>query len=162
MKKTLITLLITCSFLTQMAAADALEKAKELMTIMAVTKQLDASQQQIVNFIDQMIDSQGLSPSEATEAKALAKKSMESSFETMMSIDWESMFADIYASVFSEDEIQALIDFYSSPAGKKFLDKQPELMTATMQKLQGEMAKLMPRIQADVSKAIEKAKKGSE
>jgi len=159
MKKALIVSFITLSFLTQMAGADSLEKAKELIKIMEVTKQLDESQKQIGQFMDQMVDSQGLSGEEAITAKALAKKSMESSFEAMKSIDWEIMFADIYASVFTEDEIQALIDFYKSPAGKKFLDKQPELMAATMQKMQGEMAKLMPKIQADVAKAIEEAKK---
>lgn len=159
MKKALIASLVALSFLAQMAGADSLGKAKELIKIMEVTKQLDASQQQIGNFMDQMVDSQGLSGEEAATAKALAKKSMESSFEAMKSIDWEAMFGDIYASVFTEEEIQALIDFYKSPIGKKYLDKQPELMAATMQKMQGEMAKLMPKIQADVAKAIEEAKK---
>jgi len=159
MKITMFVSLIAISLTAQIAVADSLEKARELMSIMEVTKQLDASRQQVGNFMDQVIDSQGLSDEEAREAKALAKKSMESSFDAMSSIDWETMFAEIYASVFAEDEIQALIDFYTSPAGKKFLDKQPELMAATMQKMQGEMAKLMPRIQADIMSAVQEVKK---
>jgi len=159
MKKIIILSLIALPFFTQLAGAHSLEKAKELINIMELTKQLDATQQALSKFIDQMVDSQGLSAEEAKQAKALSKKRMESTFEGMKSIDWETMFADIYASVFSEEEIQALIDFYTSPAGKKLLDKQPELIAASLQKMQGEMAKLIPKIQADVAKAIEEAKK---
>ncbi|MBT8042365.1 MAG: DUF2059 domain-containing protein [Pontiella sp.] len=159
MKKIIILSLVALPLFSQLANADVNEKAKELIKVMEITKQLDESQKQIGQFMDQMVTAQGLSGEETEEAKAIARKSMESSFETMKTIDWETMFGDIYASVFTEEEIQALIDFYKSPIGKKYLDKQPELMAATMQKMQGEMAKLMPKIQADVAKAIEEAKK---
>jgi hypothetical protein len=51
-----------------------------------------------------------------------------------------------------------VIDFYKSPVGAKFIEKQPELMAQTMQKMQVEMAKIMPKIQADVQKAIQESK----
>ena len=60
--------------------------------------------------------------------------------------------------MFTEDELQDLIDFYKSPLGQKMLKKQPELMKATMQKMQVEMSKVMPKIQADIKKAIEEVK----
>jgi len=60
--------------------------------------------------------------------------------------------------VFTEKELQAVIDFYKSPVGAKFIEKQPELMAQTMQKMQVEMAKIMPKIQADVQKAIQESK----
>jgi len=50
-----------------------------------------------------------------------------------------------------------IIDFYKSPVGKKMLEKQPELVAATMQRMQTEMAKLMPKIQAATMSAIQDA-----
>jgi len=135
-----------------------MEKATELMQLMEITKHLDSTQEQMETFAEQMVASQGLPPEQAKEAKALAKQSMNSTFEAMKSIPWEETFAEIYASVFSEEELQGLIDFYQSPVGQKFLEKQPELMKTTMQKMQGEMAKIMPQIQADIQAAIEEAK----
>jgi hypothetical protein len=144
-----------CDFVS----ADSIEKAKELIRVMEMTKQITTAQQQMEQFAEQMVNSQGLSEDDAKKAKDLAKKSITSSFEAVMQIDWESMFAEIYAEVFSEDEIQGLIDFYNSPCGKKLLKKQPELMAATLQKMRTEMSKIMPKIQADVAKAVEEAKK---
>ena len=67
------------------------------------------------------------------------------------------MFAEIYSDVFTEDEIQGIIDFYKSPIGQKMLEKQPELTGATMQKMQVEMAKIMPAIQKAAMEAITEA-----
>jgi len=143
--------LLLCSF----SGASSLEKAKELMQLMEITEQLDSTQEQIGAFAEQMVDSQGLTQEEAEKAKRLARKSMDASFDAM--IPWEEMFAEVYASVFTEPELQGIIDFYQSPVGQKFLEKQPELMQATMQQMQGEMAKHMPKIQADIQAAIEEA-----
>ena len=52
-----------------------------------------------------------------------------------------------------------LIDFYKSPIGKKFLEKQPQLMAATMGKMSGEIQKLWPKINSEVMNAIEEVKK---
>lgn len=158
MKKQIVLFSLALSgLLASQLVASTIEKATELIQLMEITKQLDSTQEQMGSFVTQMVAAQGLSAEEAKEATALAKQSMNSSFEAMKSIPWDEMFAEIYASVFSEEELQGLIDFYRSPVGQKFLEKQPELMEATMQKMQGEMAKIMPQIQAGIQAAIEEA-----
>jgi hypothetical protein len=42
-------------------------------------------------------------------------------------------FAVIYASEYSEDELNSIADFLETPAGKAMTDKQPELMNKGMQ-----------------------------
>lgn len=42
-------------------------------------------------------------------------------------------FIPIYASAYTEDELNQIADFLSSPAGKAMTEKQPELMTKGMQ-----------------------------
>jgi hypothetical protein len=153
--------MLFCVSLSPLIAANPAQeaKAKELISLMEIEKNIDASVVQITKMMDGMIDAQGLDPESAKVAKEISKKSMESSFKQMKQIDWVTMFGSIYSDVFTVDELQGIIDFYKSPVGKKMLEKQPELTAATMQKMQAEMAKFMPQIQADVQKALEEAMK---
>ena len=58
----------------------------------------------------------------------------------------------MYAEVFTEQELRELADFYTSPIGKKYVEKQPEMAQAAM-KITGEMMReLMPRIKEISSK----------
>jgi len=160
MKKLLPLILAFAMVIPSMAAdtSEANTKAIELMKLLEIRKNIDASMAQIMAFSDQMIDSQNLDPEVAALAKKSSKGSMEATIEAMQNMEWEAMFADIYSNVFSAEEIQGLIDFYETPLGKKLLEKQPELMAATMQKMQGEMSKFMPKIQAAAMKAVQEAK----
>ena len=82
-------------------SADAkIEKAKELMKTMEITKNIDASFDQITTFSEKMIDSQGLSEDQVIKAKEIAKRSMEISFSNMKKIDWETIFSEIYVVLF--------------------------------------------------------------
>ena len=157
--KTIIAVLLVMTSINVYSADAKIEKAKELMKTMQITKNIDASFKQIIKFSEQMVDAQKLTPEQAKQAKTLAKKSMEISFSRMKNIDWEAMFSEIYASVFTEKELQELIAFYKSPIGQKVLEKQPVLMQATMKKMQVEMAKIMPDIQKDIKQAIDEVKK---
>jgi hypothetical protein len=54
--------------------------------------------------------------------------------------------AAIYAELFSEDELKGLIEFYNSDLGKKFSEKQPDLMRRSMELSMGRMQNAMPQI----------------
>ncbi|MCH7927981.1 MAG: DUF2059 domain-containing protein [Candidatus Dadabacteria bacterium] len=56
-------------------------------------------------------------------------------------------YISIYAETFTEEELKGAIKFYKSPIGKKFIEKQPELMRKSMQISQKQMTTLMPKIQ---------------
>lgn len=64
-------------------------------------------------------------------------------------LSWKNLkdpFIDIYIESFTDEEIDALIEFYGSPIGQKLLGKQPEIEQKTMQLVQSIMMKLMPKI----------------
>lgn len=69
---------------------------------------------------------------------------------------WERMrdqFVVVYAKAFTEQELRELADFYTSPIGKKYVEKQPEMAQAAM-KITGEMMQeLMPRLKEISRKA---------
>lgn len=133
-------------------------KAKELMALMKVTENVEKSFAQVGKFSDSMIDAQNLTAEEKEKAKELTKSSTDATFKEMLKMDWEGMFAEIYAEVFTDEELQGLIDFYKTPAGQKFIDKQQDLAGATMVRMQQEMSKVMPKIQEAIKKSIQEAK----
>ena len=154
MKILLMILILNSSFLMAQS-----EKAQELVKVMEITKMMDSSQQEIIKYSESMIAAQGLSSDQQEAAKKLARESMMTTFGKMKSIDWNTLFAEIYAENFSDQEIQELINFYKSPIGQKMLERQPAIMKSTMTKMQTEMVKIMPELQADIKKAIEDVSK---
>jgi len=152
--------LLTAALTVNLFSADdsKLVKAKELMKVIQLTKMIDSSFSQVEQFSEQMVSSQNLSPSQMEAVKKQIKSSMAETMKTVKTMDWEKMFSDIYAKVFTKEELSGLIKFYKSPLGKKLLKKQPELMQETMQKVQMEMTKIMPKLQQDIQEAIKTAK----
>ena len=82
--------------------------------------------------------------SEEIQQKLMALLADRMSYEKM-----KPVFVQLYADVYSEDEIDGIVSFYKSPAGKAMLDKMPQLMQRMMlmiQKLTGDMQPEMQRI----------------
>jgi hypothetical protein len=68
----------------------------------------------------------------------------------MKEMSWDKLkddYISIYADTFTEKELLGIITFYESPIGRKFIEKQPELMKKSMQISQKQMVGLMPKIQ---------------
>jgi len=65
-------------------------------------------------------------------------------------LSWERLksdYEDIYTDVYTEEELQGLVDFYKSPIGQKFVKKNPELMMKMMQISQKQTMEFLPKIQ---------------
>lgn len=66
------------------------------------------------------------------ELLAFQSKIMTNMFE---GVDWEPVkkgMAEAYAEVFTKSELAGFVDFYSTPAGKASIEKQPELQKKIM------------------------------
>ena len=64
-------------------------------------------------------------------------------------MSWAKVKADyvaLYADTFTADELEELLAFYRSPAGKAFVAKQPELTRKSVEMSQKSMLRLMPKI----------------
>ncbi len=65
-------------------------------------------------------------------------------------LGWAKMkndYIDIYVKTYTEEEIRAISEFYKSPAGKKFIEKMPQLMKESMAISQNKMPTFMKKIQ---------------
>ena len=63
---------------------------------------------------------------------------------------WSKMrdaYIDLYEKVYTEEEILDINKFYRSPAGKKMIEKMPQLLQESMAITQKGMQTLIPKIQ---------------
>ncbi len=113
----------------------------------------DAMQKSISQMFAQDARQRGASPArQRIEAKAT---------DDMMALvrgeyNWaviEPDMIDAYQKTFTEDEVTAMINFYSTPAGQAAITKIPRLMQAVMAGSQARMQALLPRIRAIAEKA---------
>jgi len=161
MRKAWMVTLLVFAIATSITFADEAthkEAALKLLEVTNTQKMLDQYMTSFETMMEKQFDALEL-PSEGREAaKALQKEMMEwlSGF-----LAWEQMkdtYVDIYVEVFTEDELNELIEFYQSPLGQKLLKKMPELLQKTMQKTQAILQEKMPDFQRKLQKTLSELK----
>ena len=68
------------------------------------------------------------------------------------------IYVQIYQESFTQEEIDGLVAFYQSPAGKAFVDKMPVVMQKSMAAMQSRLQPMMERMNTAVEQAIAEAK----
>jgi hypothetical protein len=77
-------------------------------------------------------------------------------------MQWQEIKDDyigLYTDSFTERELHQLIQFYSTPLGRKVIEKMPILMEQSMQLGQKKMMKIMPEIQVLSEEMIQEIQK---
>lgn len=131
--------------------------AEELMALLKIDKTMEQSLNQVAKIQEQMLNAQNATPAVKAKQQQLMKTAFD---EVKASFGWETikpMFVEIYASTFNAEELQAMVDFFKSPMGQKWIEKQPQLQAATMQKMQTLMAQMQPKLQEAIQKAIKQS-----
>ncbi len=65
-------------------------------------------------------------------------------------VGWDNIENDVielYVSIYTEEELRGLVEFYRSPLGQKMTSKMPEIMQASMELTQRHLREVMPKIQ---------------
>lgn len=137
---------------------DSRAAAERLLDVLQMEENFNHSIGQAVTIGDKMFEKMDCTE----EQKEAAIESYKASMNVMMKdFSWanmKDMFLDIYAEVFTAEELNDITAFYESPEGQKFVAKQPELTRLTMQKMQALVAKMMPRIEKEAAAAVENIK----
>jgi hypothetical protein len=77
-------------------------------------------------------------------------------------MSWEKFkpaIVQIYAEVYTDEELDGILAFYRSPAGRAMLEKMPQLMSRTMAVAQKLMGDIQPEIEKMVKESAPKDKK---
>ena len=105
-------------------------KAEEMVTLLHTDQMVNQVSQNILKQVNAAAEKvAGDNPTPDTKTKvAEFEKSTATKIENQ--VGWTGMkpaFMDIYTRTFTEPELDAILAFYKSPAGKAFLEKMPTI-----------------------------------
>lgn len=167
MKKILVSICITLMPFAGYAAEasrESIEVLLELTHMQQVIEEMIPQMETIMkSTIDQSLDLQKHSPEERQKAKAFAEAFTKKMVPILKGqLDWQKMkeiYAPIYRDSFSQEEIDGLIAFYASPAGKAFTAKMPLVMkksVAAVQQIMGPMLQEIRKAAAETAKEFKR------
>lgn len=141
--------LAACLLLAGLAQGQPLSKAAKIERLLTLTN--------AAANIDRMFDQlkataaaqmpAGATPEQQAQARQAQAKMMDA-IKARMS--WEKMrprYIQLYDDTFSEAEIDGILAFYESPAGRAVLQKMPLLMQKSMSLGMAQGAEVMPELQ---------------
>ena len=123
----------------------------ELLVVTNVQKMLtdmDAQTNHMMNGVLQ----QSMQGKQINEAEKKALNNMKNRMTALLKAEytWEKVkpnFMKIYRDSFTQDEVNGMIAFYKTPAGKAVVNKMPVVMEKTMVYTQSIMQGVMPQLQ---------------
>lgn len=133
-----------------------LELTRARDTLESMWPQLEAMQQQIV---EQALagSGQALDAQRREQLQALLARQMRTMRSTMAWERMEPIYRGIYRQTFEAEDVDAMIAFYESAAGRKLIAKTPQLMRNTMQATQHLIEPMLEQMQHDIQAMAEGA-----
>jgi len=155
MKKLLALIIAFSSFTVAQAAPPTQESIEKLLKVIQVEKTLDALRPKVYGMMQAAMDEstkgQVISPAEQMILDNFRNKAS-AIVENTLTIDkFMPFYIDIYTKSFTQEEVDGLITFYQSPAGKAFVTKMP----VVAQTMMAEMPRLMNPMMKEMQKATE-------
>jgi hypothetical protein len=130
-------------------ASDA--SVRKLIETTHVRELLDAAQAQLVESMragmHQALADQNVT---AEQQKILDEMQVQMTAILMEEISWdklEPMLVGLYATTFTQREINGMLAFYRTAAGTALITKMPVVMQKSMEKTQARMATALPKLQ---------------
>lgn len=73
---------------------------------------------------------------------------------------WKSLrevYVQVYLETFTQEEIDGMLAFYRSPAGRALVEKQPQAMQRSMQLMQPRLEAMQSRLEAELKRRMDEA-----
>lgn len=153
MKRLTLLLCLVLTFPLTARADDAAKRAKvqEMLDLLHLDRlmdqMMDMVQKQASSMTDAQMNGKGVPPEQKERFDAFQKQ-LFTFIQTQLS--WKAMesdYVDMYSQTFTEEEIDAMIAFYKSPAGQSMIAKTPELTQKSSVLVQKKMVTLIPQMQ---------------
>jgi len=110
--------------------------AEEFMTITDTAKMMGSSFEQIKSKQIEKLAKVTYPGKNPEKDRELQKRTMEYLNKKLIWNNFSEGYIDVYAEVFTEDELKALVNFYSSPVGKKVMSNTHDLRMKLLQSTQ--------------------------
>ena len=169
MKNYLICLALIYTLASTQAAPPSDQSIAKMMETMQVEKMLDQMMTQMESGMRSGMEQgmqqalHGTPPTPAQKAKAedFQKKLAAILRDELSFAKMKDIYIQVYRETFTQDEIDKIIAFYSSPAGKAMVEKVPVAMQKAGELMRGRMGPLMQKFQGmmgEFQTEIEKTK----
>jgi hypothetical protein len=142
--------LFCCAFPLHADEASKRAKAGDLLTVLHIDQNLNSllNQQsaQIQKGIANMSSQGKLTPPQQKDTDVFMQKVVGMVRD---GISWQKVkpqFVELYASTYSEQDLDGLLSFYRSPLGQKLLQNQPELASKSQLIIQQHMQEVQPKL----------------
>lgn len=168
MNKIIAMLVVAVVLVSPVFSEEKIDKEKEqrykdirkMMELSQATKMFDQMKTGIKANIGKLVQEQNLFKDiEMTgEAKALYEDYLSKTMDMSMGlVNMEDIINDMvpwYDKYLANEDIKSIIAFYESPAGKRFLEAAPKIMTDAMPKMYEKMGAKMKKMQETTEKTI--------
>lgn len=151
MKQPLLALLFISGLSLPLLAEPASDASiREFLSLSGQAKSLDGVFGMLDGVIDRSIPAdvaKKATPEQKAAIERFKVRSTEILKEEMSWAKLEPMFAEIYAGVFSQEEMDGLIAFHKSALGQSYVQKMPALTKKSMEVMQKVMPVMMQKMQ---------------
>ena len=170
MKKILVAIFLSATPFLCHATEPSQESIEKLLKVTQTQKMVEQMIPQIEGMMksvaDKEIDAQNLPPEQSAEAKALSASITKKVIPILRDqLSWgnlKKIYIPIYRESFTQEEIDGLIAFYSSPAGNALVVKMPIVAQKSMAATQQLIVPMMQQMQKAVAEATAEMKKPAE
>lgn len=143
-------------------AASSPESIKKLLVAMDARKQVDSMLAQMEESMKSNIK-QSLQGQDVTPKQQKIIDDMQSKTISVLrdGLDWgklEPMYVRVYSDAFTQEETDAILAFYDTPAGQAFLKKMPQVAQKSGMEMRTHMNPMMEKIQKIQQDASEELK----
>jgi hypothetical protein len=156
MKRILVTLALVGTAFLANAAVPTPQSIEKMLTLTQAEKILDAIKPQMTAMVKASVDQALKNQKPNAEVRKVLDDYLDESMAIMNTeLTMERLmplYLQTYASVYTQEEIDGMIAFYQSPAGKSMIAKTPQLTQSLMTGMQPLMVPMTEKIQAAAQK----------
>jgi hypothetical protein len=105
--------------------------------------------------VDRVAQMRPLTPEQRKRLEEAVQKQSAVVQDEMSWAAMKPMYVQIYSETFSQEEIDGLIAFYESPAGRSFIAKMPTVLQKSMSFMQNRMDGMMQKMQGTIRETLE-------
>jgi hypothetical protein len=125
-------------------------KAEQLFVLLRMDTMMDQLMGGVRKQVQQITESMPGADTATPEQKKQITDFQQRVMDTVnQKIGWKALepdFIGLYASTYTEEELDGIVAFYKSPVGQKMIEKTPELTAKSTQITQQKMTELQPQL----------------
>lgn len=147
---------------TQAQSKPSEASVRHLLDVMQVRQIVQTMSAQMDTMFDNMVnkqlEGQNLTPEQQKQIEARRDAARDTVKDLLSWDSMQSLYLKVYGDTFSQQEIDGMIAFYTSPAGQAVIAKMPLAVKNSMSEMQERVRQMIPKIQQMAKEAADQVK----